>query len=191
MVRLLFPPSWKSILWWLPAWQRISLCNSNHETKLINERKDWKPGGYASLCSGKTFISGKVKAKELTYNGRYQELVETETAANGGTIVYGEEEGGPFTSTVPTGKDPGNYTVFYKVQGDANHEDSGVESVRSVIAKKEFKNSAGATLHSSYHWKSHCPTATLIPGVCHRRPAVSNRDRWTEEGRNLYRNGND
>ena len=109
----------------------------------------------------KPLSSGKVKAKELTYNGRYQELVETETAAKGGTIVYGEEEGGPFTSTVPTGKNPGNYTVFYKVQGDANHEDSGVESVEAVIAKKELKLSWSNTSFDT-DGKDHCPTATLI-----------------------------
>ena len=83
--------------------------------------------------------TGTLKARELTYTGEAQELVEVDEEAVGGHFEYGEEEGGPFTTTVPTATEVGAYTVFYKVVGDEGYDDSGVESLVVSIEESGAK----------------------------------------------------
>lgn len=72
-------------------------------------------------------------AETLTYNGAEQALVNA-GAADGGTMQYAAGANGAtapelgFTEAIPTGKDAGNYTVFYYILGDKNHLDSGSAS---------------------------------------------------------------
>ena len=42
-------------------------------------------------------------------------------------------EDGPYTPAIPTGKAVGTYTVWYKAQGDNNHNDSEAQSVTASI----------------------------------------------------------
>ena len=72
---------------------------------------------------------------ELTYNGQDQALVTAGTAT-GGTMMYRLGENGDYTDAVPTGTDAGNYTVYYYVKGDANHNDTAPASVQVTLAKK-------------------------------------------------------
>ena len=72
----------------------------------------------------------------LTYTGSAQALVEAGEAA-GGTMQY-SLDGEQFTAEIPTSTATGSYTVYYKVQGDANHEDTEAQSVIAVIGKKEI-----------------------------------------------------
>ena len=51
------------------------------------------------------------EAKDLTYNGKEQELVTAGTSANG--ILY-STNGANFTSSIPTGYSAGTYSVYYK-----------------------------------------------------------------------------
>ena len=74
-------------------------------------------------------------ANELTYNGSAQALV-TAGEANAGTMVYSLTENGTYTEDIPTGTNAGDYTVFYKVIGDANHSDSAADSINITIARK-------------------------------------------------------
>lgn len=74
------------------------------------------------------------KATNLTYNRTAQELVTAGTTSDG-TIVYSLTGNDDYSSTIPTATNPGNYTVYYKIQGDANHEDSEVKSVSVSIGK--------------------------------------------------------
>ena len=73
-------------------------------------------------------------ANNLTYNGTEQALV-TAGKANGGTMVYSLSETGSYLNQIPTGKDAGSYTVYYKVVGDDNHNDTTVDSVSVTIQK--------------------------------------------------------
>ena len=68
----------------------------------------------------------------LVANGAAQALVQAGTAA-GGTMVYSLNQNGPFSATIPTATEAGQYTVYYKVQGDANHNDTAVKSVTATI----------------------------------------------------------
>ena len=44
------------------------------------------------------------------------------------------EKDGTYTSDIPTGKAVQDYTVWYKVQGDSNHNDSEFASVTATIS---------------------------------------------------------
>ena len=74
-------------------------------------------------------------ANALTYTGAAQELV-TAGSATGGEMQYGLD-GTTYSAAIPTGTDAGAYTVWYKVAGDANHNDSAPQSVPVTIAKAD------------------------------------------------------
>ena len=81
-------------------------------------------------------------AQSLIYSKTAQQLVNTGDAI-GGTLVYGLDNTA-LQPVMPTGVDAGNYTVYYRVLGDANHFDSEIESVLVTIAKKAI-NISGIT----------------------------------------------
>ena len=78
-------------------------------------------------------------AKDLTYTGQAQELVNA-GKADGGTMEYAlgtDDKTAPTTgwsTTVPSGKDAGNYFVWYRVKGDASHNDVAAKCVPATIA---------------------------------------------------------
>ena len=72
-------------------------------------------------------------ANDLTYNGSEQQLIIAGTA-NGGTMQY-SLNGEDYSETIPTGKDAATYTVYYKVVGDSNHNDTIAQSVEVTIEK--------------------------------------------------------
>ena len=57
----------------------------------------------------------------LTYKGTDQELVNAGTAT-GGTMQYSLNNT-DWSTTIPKGKNAGNYTVYYMVKGDSDHTD--------------------------------------------------------------------
>ena len=77
--------------------------------------------------------------KTLTYTGAAQELVEA-GSATGGTMQY-SLDGTTYSAAIPTGTDAGAYTVWYKVTGDANHNDAAPQSVPVTIEKAEGRGS--------------------------------------------------
>ena len=78
------------------------------------------------------------QAKSLTYDGTEQELV-TPGSATGGTVVYSDKGiDGPYSETIPVGKDAGTYIVYYMVQGDANHENIAPSPVSVTISSREI-----------------------------------------------------
>ena len=81
----------------------------------------------ASSCTAPT-------AKTLTYNGTDQALV-TAGSTQDGTTVYSLTENGEYSAAIPTGKNAGSYTVYYKVAGDANHNDTDPASVSVTVGR--------------------------------------------------------
>ena len=73
-------------------------------------------------------------AKELTWSGEAQELV-TQGTATGGTVQYKLGDGA-WSTAIPTATEVGDYTVYYKVVGDANHNDTAEKSVTATIGNK-------------------------------------------------------
>ncbi len=66
-------------------------------------------------------VTPPVSKGSLPYNGSAQELI-TRGGSPDGTMVY-SLDGLNYSEAVPTGAERGRYTVYYKVLGDANHND--------------------------------------------------------------------
>ena len=74
--------------------------------------------------------------ENLTYTGQEQALIIAGNVTSGGTMQYSLTENGTYSQDIPTGTDAGAYTVWYRVIGDANHNDTAPASVPVRIGKK-------------------------------------------------------
>lgn len=74
-------------------------------------------------------------ANVLTYNGNDQALI-TAGMTDHGTMQYSLTENGTYSQDIPTATDAGAYTVWYRVIGDANHNDTAPASVAVRIGQK-------------------------------------------------------
>ena len=74
--------------------------------------------------------------ENLTYTGQKQALITAGSVTSGGTMQYSLTENGTYSQDIPTGTDAGAYTVWYRVIGDANHNDTAPASVAVRIGKK-------------------------------------------------------
>ena len=79
-------------------------------------------------------VSTAPTAKTLTYTGSDQALVNAGTAS-GGTMQYCLTQDGTYSATIPTGTNAGDYTVWYRVVGDSNHNNTTVQSIDVTINK--------------------------------------------------------
>ena len=73
--------------------------------------------------------------ENLTYTGQEQALI-TAGMTDHGTMQYSLTENGTYSQDTPNGTDAGAYTVWYRVIGDANHNDTAPASVAVRIGKK-------------------------------------------------------
>ena len=89
----------------------------------------------AMIIKADSNFTREIVALNLTYNGMEQELVR-DGIPNGGTIYY-SLNGTNFSTKVPTGIDANIYTVYYKILGDDNHNDTGISSLNVIINKAE------------------------------------------------------
>jgi len=71
----------------------------------------------------------------LTYNYKAQELVAAGTCT-GGKMLY-SLDGENFSEEIPAVENAGAYTVYYKVEGDANHNDTKVAEVAAAVKKDQ------------------------------------------------------
>lgn len=72
--------------------------------------------------------------ENLTYNGKAQALVSG-GETDDGTIKYRLGEDGEWSPDIPTGVNAGTYTVYYKIEPDANHSGTNVSSLKVTIAR--------------------------------------------------------
>lgn len=80
-------------------------------------------------------ITAPTAQENLTYTGQEQALI-TAGMTDYGTMQYSLTENGTYSQDIPTGTDAGAYTVWYRVIGDANHNDTAPASVAVSIRKK-------------------------------------------------------
>ena len=101
-------------------------------------------GNYAGTTS-KTFtivkatptVTAPIAVADLVYKGSAQALVNA-GSTDFGTLLY-SLDGENYSADIPTGTDAGTYTIYYKVAGDANHNDvSG--SIEVTITQKAVTN---------------------------------------------------
>lgn len=105
-----------------------ALSNANYELPADNTTS-------FSIAKAASSVATVPTANTLTYTGSAQALV-TAGAASGGTMQYSLDNQ-TFAETVPTGTNVGSYTVYYKVVGDANHENAEGGQVVVAIAKAD------------------------------------------------------
>lgn len=102
--------------------------------------KDNTAGNYEVLGST-IFVIAKADAScvapteksDLVYDGTEKSLVDAGTAS-GGTLQYSLNNE-DWSEEIPTAINAGDYSVYYKVVGDANHNDIAAASVSVSIAK--------------------------------------------------------
>ncbi|MCI9474807.1 MAG: S-layer homology domain-containing protein, partial [Flavonifractor sp.] len=105
----------------------VIITNANGGNYIVNGT------GTFEIAKGTASVATAPKGLEnLPYNGAEQALAEAGTASNG-TMVYALSETGAYSTAIPTGKNVGTYTVWYKAQGDSNHNDSAPASVNASI----------------------------------------------------------
>lgn len=81
-------------------------------------------------------ITPPTAQENLTYTGQEQALITAGSVTSGGTMQYSLTENGTYSQDIPTGTDAGAYTVWYRVIGDANHNDTAPASVPVSIGQK-------------------------------------------------------
>ena len=75
----------------------------------------------------------------LVYTGEPQVLVEIPATTEDGVIKY-SLDGENWSEELPTATDVGDYTVYFKVEGDKNHNDSSVQSLDVSIGNATLLN---------------------------------------------------
>ena len=90
--------------------------------------------GKADIRSG--LITPPTARENLTYTGHEQALIIAGSVADYGTMQYSLTENGTYSQDIPTGTDAGAYTVWYRVIGDENHNDTAPASVAVRIGTK-------------------------------------------------------
>ena len=83
-----------------------------------------------------SLITPPTAQENLTYTGQEQALITADSVTDYGTMQYSLTENGTYSQDIPTGTDAGAYTVWYRVIGDANHNDTAPASVAVRIGKK-------------------------------------------------------
>lgn len=100
------------------------------------------PEGYGGALVSVTFTSlapatAEVTANTLTYNQDNQELVTLGDVTGGAAtdpVTFSLTKNGTYATAIPTGKDAGKYTVYYKVTPDDDHTE-GSGQVEVTISK--------------------------------------------------------
>lgn len=104
-----------------------------------------------------TPVVTKPTTKTLTYNGSEQELVNA-ASTNGGTVKYSLDNQN-WSTSIPTGKDAKEYTVYYKVEGNKNFKDVDVKEITNKINPRTIDLKWNKEL--TYNGKEQLPTATV------------------------------
>ena len=99
---------------------------------------------------GSNRITPPTAQENLTYTGQAQALITAGSVTSGGTMQYSLTENGTYSPDIPTGTDAGAYTVWYRVIGDENHNDTKPASVAVSIGKKRLTITGVAAASKPY-----------------------------------------
>ncbi|WP_243101491.1 MULTISPECIES: S-layer homology domain-containing protein [Clostridium] len=102
----------------------------------------------ADIRSG--LITPPTARENLTYTGQEQALITAGSVTSGGTMQYSLTENGTYSPDIPVGTDAGAYTVWYRVIGDENHNDTTPASVEVSIGKKPLTLTGVTAASKSY-----------------------------------------
>ena len=96
-----------------------------------------------------SLITPPTAQENLTYTGQEQALI-TAGMTDYGTMQYSLTENGTYSQDIPAGTDAGAYTVWYRVIGDANHNDTAPASVAVRIGQKPLTITGVTAVSKSY-----------------------------------------
>jgi hypothetical protein len=126
----------------------VSYTNNTNVGTATVTITDVEGGNYAvsgsttfAISSADGSLTPPIGKSNLVYNGVAQDLI-TAGSTTTGTIEY-SLDGTTYETTIPQGADAGSYTVYYKVTGDANHNDIAAQHFDVTIAKAALTVSAG------------------------------------------------
>ena len=91
-----------------------------------------------TIAKADSAITAAPTPNTLTYKGEAHNLISAGKAMYG-TMVY-SLDGAEYSETIPQGIDAGDYTVYYKVIGDANHNDTEPATVIVTINAKDISD---------------------------------------------------
>ncbi len=100
----------------------------------------------------------------LVYTGSAQELVNAGSSTTG-EVQY-SLDGSDYNTAIPKGTDAKTYTVYYRVKGDANHNDTAPETLTVTISPKTVNDPTITLSETSfiYDGKEKKPTVTVEDG---------------------------
>ena len=105
------------------------------------------------------------KAKDLTYNGSPQNLIVLGVPQEG-RILYSLDQTN-WTTTSPKGTAAGDYIVYYKVEGDSNHNDTPIANIRVTIKALPITVIVPPDQTITYDGNSHqAARVSVIPSDC-------------------------
>ena len=98
--------------------------------------------------------------ENLTYNTQAQTLISA-GSAEGGEMQY-SLDGTTYAKELPQGTNAGSYTVFYKVVGDANHNDVAPAFINVPIYKAALTNVLLQQTNLVYNQQEQSPVITSV-----------------------------
>lgn len=125
----------------------------------VTGRSTWKGvvNKTYTITKAPSVVTVAPQPQSLIYSGSAQHLVAAGEAV-GGTLMY-SLDGTTYQAAIPTGVAAGSYTIYYKVQGDANHTDTEALNLSVTIGKKDIVISGIAAQNKVYDGTT---AATLV-----------------------------
>ena len=96
------------------------------------EDGEWESEEFIVAKAGSSVTGAPTAISGLIYDGTEQELIE-DGSTDDGTMVY-SLDGTNWDEDIPTGIGAGTYTVYYKIVGDDNHNDTEPATITVEIA---------------------------------------------------------
>ena len=96
-----------------------------------------------------TMTTAPAAVSGLVYSGEAQTLITAGTASFG-TVLY-STDGTTYAEALPQGTAAGTYTVYYKVEGDANHNAFEAQTVSVTIATNKTALNEAITEAEAYY----------------------------------------
>lgn len=101
----------------------------------------------------------------LTYDSSEQELVTAGSGVTGGILKYRLGESGTWSTAVPKAVNADEYTVYYMVEGDADHSSTAPVGITVKIERKPITPTITVTGSYTYDGNPITPTFTVKDGV--------------------------
>lgn len=134
-----------------------------------------------TIAKANAYFVTAPSAKSLTYNGNAQALLNAGTAS-AGTIKYAIH-GGNWSTSVPTATNAGTYTVYYYIDGDANHNGTATATVYVTISKANSyytvtPSAQNPTYNGNYQYLS--TTGSAVGGTVYYK-LYDHNNNWTSD----------